>query len=106
ARGQKTSMGKRIGHRGNCCGCLYFTKPLIVCKEEGAIVYQRPSEARAELIAHEWRDGTSTKIKVVLCIERSISVEFVQRSVEVITSWLCYRLDDGPTTPAVLQLKV
>src|SRR5262249_25141763 len=48
-RWQQTSMSKRIGYRGNCCGCLHLTKPLVVCKKECSIVHQRPSGAGAEL---------------------------------------------------------
>jgi hypothetical protein len=67
--GQQTSMGKRIRHSGNRYGCLYFTKPLIVRKEEGAIMHQRSSYSRAELVAHKRRDRTGTQIKVVPRIE-------------------------------------
>src|SRR5262249_46212186 len=96
-------MSKRIGRRGNCCGCLHLTKPLVVCKEEGSIVRQRPSDAGAELIAHEWWDRTATKIKVVLGIECGVSVQFKQRSMEVVTSGLGYCLDDATAIPAILR---
>src|SRR5215813_9291820 len=36
--GQQALMGKRVGYRSNCCGCLYLAKALIVRKEEGAIM--------------------------------------------------------------------
>src|SRR5262247_4081291 len=85
-RRQQTSMSKRIGHRGNCCGCLHLTKPLVVYKEESSIVHQGPSDARAELVAHERWDRTVTQIEVVPGIEGGVSVEFKQRSMEVVTS--------------------
>src|SRR5580704_11399486 len=50
---QQTLMSKRIWHSSNCRGCLYFAKPLVVGKEEGAITLQRPSDSSAELIADE-----------------------------------------------------
>ena len=50
---QQSLMGEGIGNRGNCRGCLYFAKPLIVDKEERAITLQRPSDSSAELIADE-----------------------------------------------------
>ena len=53
---QQSLMGEGIGYRGNCRGCLYFAKPLIVGKEERAITLQRPSDSGAELIADERRD--------------------------------------------------
>jgi hypothetical protein len=56
-------MGERIGYRGNCRGCLYFAKPLIVDKEERAITLQRPSDSGAELIADELRDRIAPKSK-------------------------------------------
>src|SRR4029453_15354553 len=96
-------MGRRIGHRGNCCRCLYLTKPLIVCKEEAGIMHQRPSKRSAELVSYEWRDGAATQVKVVPRAERSIPVEFEQRPMEMITSGLGYRLDDATTSPAVLR---
>ena len=48
---QQPLMGEGIGYRGNCRGCLYFAKPLIVDKEERAITLQWPSDSGAELIA-------------------------------------------------------
>src|SRR5262249_20319319 len=96
-------MGKRIGRRGNCRGCSYFTKSLVVCKEEGMIVRQRPSDSSPELIAHKRRYRSITQIKVVPGIERGISVKLEQRSMRVITSRLGYRLDDATTIPAVLR---
>ncbi len=69
-------MGKRIGYRGNCRGCLHFTVPLIVCKKEGAGMRQRPSDSSAELVAHERWYWCSAQIKVVLGIERGIPVKF------------------------------
>src|SRR5260370_24245248 len=95
-------MSRRIGHSGNCRGCLYFTKPLIVCKEEGAIVHQRPSDASAELVAHEWRDGTCIQIKGVSRIVSSISFEFEYRPMRVIGSGLCFSLDAYAPIPSLL----
>src|SRR5580658_3564153 len=37
--GQQSLMGKGIRCGGNCRGCLYFTKPLIVDKEERAVTF-------------------------------------------------------------------
>jgi hypothetical protein len=71
-------MGKRVGRRGNCCGRLRFTKSLVVRKEEGAIVRQRPSDSGTELVAHEWWDRAATQIKVVPGIERGIPVKLEQ----------------------------
>ena len=71
-------MGKCVRDCCNCRGCLYLTKPFIVRKEECAIVHQWSSDAGAELVAYELWGGTAAQIKVVLRIERSISVEFEQ----------------------------
>src|SRR5215467_6064749 len=38
-RRQQTLMGSRIGHSGNCRGCLYFSEPIIICIKKGAIMY-------------------------------------------------------------------
>ena len=54
--GQQSLMGKGVGHRGDCRGCLYFAKSLIVDKEERAITLQWPADSGAELIADERRD--------------------------------------------------
>ena len=62
-------MREGIGYRGNCRGCLYFAKALIVGKEERAITLQWPSDSSAELIADEWRDRTGAQIEVVLSVE-------------------------------------
>src|SRR5580700_4790370 len=63
---QQSLMGEGIGYRGNCRGCLYFVKPLIVDKEERVITLQWPSDSRTELIADEWRDRAVAQIEVVL----------------------------------------
>src|SRR5712692_6357180 len=83
---QQTLMRKDIGHRGNCCRCLYFAEALIVCKKESAVMHYRAADASAELVAHEWWDRGATQIKVILGIEGSISMQFEQRSVELIAS--------------------
>src|SRR5262249_40360049 len=68
-RGEQALMGKRIRHGGNRCGCLYLAKPLIVRKEEGAVMRQGPSESSTELVAHKRRYRGATQIKIVLGIE-------------------------------------
>src|SRR5271165_673356 len=67
--GQQSLMRQGIRHRGNCRGCLYFAKPLIIGKKEGAITPQRPSDSGAELIADERWDPTVAEIEVVLSVE-------------------------------------
>src|SRR5580698_5020527 len=52
SRGQQSLMGKGVGHRGNCRGCLYLTKSFIVNEEESSIPRQRPSHSSTELIAN------------------------------------------------------
>src|SRR5580698_5976371 len=84
--GQQALMGKSIGYRSNRSRRLYFTKPLIVCEEESAIVYQRSSDACTELITHERRDGLAAQVKVVLRVEGSVSVQFKQRSMKAVAS--------------------
>ena len=79
-------MGKRIGHRGNRRGCLHLAKPLIVCKEEGAIVRQRPPDRGTELVADECRYRGVTQIEVVPGVEYGISVKLEQRSMKMIAS--------------------
>src|SRR5271166_5362450 len=66
---QQSLMGKGIGYCGNCRGCLYFAKPLIVDKEESAITRQRPSDSGTELIADERGDRIGAQIEVVLGVE-------------------------------------
>src|SRR5215472_9145669 len=85
-RGQQALMSKRIGHRSNCRGCPHFTEPLIVYKKEGAVMRQRPSDSSSELVAHKCRNRGPAQIKVVPGVERSISMQFEQRSMEMIRS--------------------
>src|SRR5580658_3825131 len=66
---QQSVMGEGVGRRGNCRGCLYFAKPLIVDKEERAIALQWPSDSGAELIADECWDRSVAQIEVVLSVE-------------------------------------
>src|SRR6185295_4560204 len=73
-RGKQSTMGKRIGYCRNGCGRLHLTESLVAGKKEGSIMHQRPSDGGAELVAYECWRGTATQIKVVLRIERSISV--------------------------------
>src|SRR6516225_5259416 len=103
SRGQQTLVSQSIGYRGNCCGRLYFTKTFIVCEEKGSITDQRSSDASAKLVAHECWNRTASQIKVVPGIERSISVELPQRSMQLITSCFGHRLDYATCIPAVLR---
>jgi hypothetical protein len=66
---QQSLMGKGIRYCGNCRGCLYFPKPLIVGKEERVITLQWPSDTSTELIADEWRDRTGAQIELALSVE-------------------------------------
>src|SRR5215472_5640028 len=97
-------MSKRVRHCGNCRGCLHFPKPLVVCEEKGAIVHQRSSDVRTELVAHEWWNRTATQIKVVLRIERCIAVEFGQRSMEAVGPRLGDQVDDASAIPTVVRI--
>lgn len=76
------------GHRvrGNCCGCLYLAKALIVGEEEHAIALQWPSERGAELIADKWWDWIGGQIEVDLGVYRRIAVQFRQGSVKLVTA--------------------
>ena len=66
---QQSLMGEGIGYRGNCRGCLYLAKSLIVGEEERVITLQWPSDSSTELIADERRDRTGAQIEVVLSVE-------------------------------------
>src|ERR1700733_79797 len=66
---EQSLMGEGIGYRGDCRGCLYFTKSLIVNKKERVITLQRPTHSGAELIADELRDRIAAQIEVVLSVE-------------------------------------
>src|SRR5580693_6096071 len=90
---QETLVGEGIGYRGDCRGCLYLAKSLIVDKKERAITLQWSSHSSAELIANEWWDRIGGQIEVVLGIERRIPMQFPQRSVKFgyCPTWLSCR---------------
>src|SRR5215831_21187033 len=98
-------MSKRVGHSGDRGRCLYFTEPLIIDIKKSAIMQQRPANSSTELIAHKRRDGSKTEIEIVFGIECGISMEFKQRSVEVIASGLGRHLDDTPSIPSILGIE-
>src|SRR5580698_9766240 len=69
SRRQQSLMGEGIRYRGNCRGCLYFAKPLVVDKEERVITLQWPSDSGTELIADERGGRTGAQVKIVLSVE-------------------------------------
>src|SRR5580658_5990201 len=83
---EQSLMGEGIGYRGNCRGCLYFTKSLIIGKEESSITLQWPSDSGAELIADKLRDWIGAQIEVVLSVERGTPIRLPQRPVKLVTS--------------------
>src|SRR5580704_4202947 len=83
---QQSLTGKRIRYRGNCRGCPYFAKSLIIGKEESSITLQWPSDSGAELIADKLRDWMGAQIEVVLSVERGTPIRLPQRPVKLVTS--------------------
>src|SRR5215475_10585519 len=98
-------MCKRIGHRGDCRRCLYFTKPLIVREKKGATTHQRPANSSTELVADKRGNWNAAQIEVVFRVEGGVSMEFKQRTVEVIASGLGRHPDDAASVSAVFRVK-
>ena len=98
-------MGKRIRHRGDCCGCVYFPKSLIVRVKKGATTYQRTANSSTELVADKRRNWSSTQVELVFGIECGIPMDFKQSAVEVVTSRLGRHLDDTATVSAIFRVK-
>src|SRR5262245_20389103 len=98
-------MGKRVGHGGDGCGCLHFTEPVVICKNERAVVHKWPADSSAELVADKGGDRCAAQVKVVPGIEGSVPVDFEQRSVEIIASRFGRRLDDAASIPSVLGIE-
>src|SRR5215469_5355689 len=85
-RRQQALMSKGIRDRRDRRGCLHFTEAFVAGEKKCAVMHDWAADARAELVAHEWGDRCVTQIKVVLCIEGSISVQFEQRSMVLVTA--------------------
>src|SRR5215470_12841229 len=102
---QQTFMGKRVRHRCDCRGCLYFPKSLIAHVEEGMATNQRPADSSSELVANKRGNWSTPDIEVVFGIERGISMEFKQRTMEVIASGLGRHLDDAASISTVFRVK-
>src|SRR5262249_34896513 len=58
--GQQALVGKRVRHCGDCRGCLYFPKPLIVREKKGATTKQRPAHSGTELVADKRGNWSAT----------------------------------------------
>src|SRR5215469_11081669 len=101
-RGQQALMSKGIGDRRNRRGCLHFTEAFVAGEKECAVMHDWAADGRAELVAHEWWDRRVTQIKVVLGVEGSISVQFEQRSVVLVTARFGRCFDNTASISTVL----
>jgi len=77
-------MRQRVRHSSYRGDAQPFAESFIAGKEKCPIALDRPTQAAAELIALEGRNGLIRKIEIILGIQRRVAEELEQRAMQTI----------------------
>src|SRR5271166_1415505 len=85
-RTQRAATRCRGRHGRDRCDALRLANGFVIGEEKGVVLYNRPSDCPAELVALEWRNGLGGIVEIILSVKPAIAEKFVSAAVKSVRS--------------------